>query len=97
MVDAEFIVNVCALEVPKVLLTVTDAVPALVTRLEEIDADNEVELPNVVVKAVPFQLIDVPEVKLVPVAVKVKAEAPAVQLEGDIPDKTGATPLMVKV
>ena len=47
-------------------------------------AVNWVELTKVVVRALPFQFTTEPEVKSLPVTVRVKAGSPAVALEGEI-------------
>ena len=91
-VEILMIVNVNEGDVPPAgaaLNTVTAAVPAVAIRLPGINAVNCVAFTNVVVSAVPFQLITEPLIKLLPVTVMVNAGSPAVALPGEIELATG--------
>ena len=72
-------INASAVEVPAPAVeTVILSVPAVVIFAAGTIAVNEVALTNVVVSAVVFQLMVDVLVKLVPVAISVKAELPAI-------------------
>src|ERR1044071_1761225 len=82
-IPPELIVNVCVPEVwPSGLRTLTAAEPAVATSAAGMLAVSRVALPNVVVRAAPFQRTVAPETKLLPSAVKVNAGPPAVALLG---------------
>lgn len=90
-VEAALIVNVTApVVVAPGVTTVTLAVPAVAMLAAGTLALSEVTLTNVVVSAVPFQLIVEPLTKLLPVAVSVNVAPPAVAELGDTEDNTGA-------
>ncbi len=72
------------------LNTVTAAVPAVAIRLPGTNAVNCVAFTNVVVSAVPFQLITEPFIKLLPVTAMVNAGSPAVALAGEMKPATGS-------
>jgi len=94
------IVNVCALDVPPpgaAFTTVTDTVPAVVTRLAGTVAVTWVEETNVVVKLVAPNLITEPETKFVPVTVRVNEALPAATHVGFIEVVVGAGLLIVNV
>ncbi len=89
-----------ALEVPPPgagLKTVTCAVPAAAISLAGIAAVNWLLLTNVVLRSEPFQRTTEPEVKLLPLTVRVKPAPPAVALEGESELSAGAGLLMVNV
>ena len=90
---ATLIVNVCdVLEPPPGVgvNTVTSAVPADVILAAGIVAVNCVAFTKVVVNAVPFQLIVEPFIKLLPLAVNVNDEPPALAEAGAIELNVGA-------
>src|SRR5258705_498422 len=94
------IVTVCALEVPPPGVrekTVTEAVPAVAMSAAVMAAVSWVLLTKVVVRLAPFQRTTELLTKLVPVAVRVKAAAPAVALVGVTEVSVGAGLLIVKV
>ena len=91
-VEILLIVNVNEPDVPPAgaaLNTVTAAVPAVAIRLPGTNAVNCVAFTNVVVSAVPFQLITEPLIKLLPETVMVNAGSPAVAPAGKIEPATG--------
>ena len=78
--DAAVIVKLAPLEVPPPgagLKTVTVAVPAVAMSAAVMAAVTCVAETNVVVRLVPFQRTAEPEMKFVPLTVRVKAEPPA--------------------
>ena len=75
---AALMVKVSALEVPPPgvgLKTVTEAVPAVAMSAAVMAAVSWVDEPKVVVRFAPFQRTTEPLMKLVPVTVRVKADA----------------------
>ena len=93
-------VKVCAVVVPPPgagVVTVTETVPAAATSEPGTAALKVVALPNVVVRAVPFQFTTEPLTKFVPVTVSVNADAPAAAVVGEIEVSVGAGLLMLKV
>lgn len=66
-----------------VLKTLTCAVPAVATSLPGIEACNVVLFAKPVVRSEPFQRTTEPEIKPLPLTVRVKASPPTMLLEGD--------------
>ena len=75
-------VNVAPLEVKPLETTVTVGVPCDAIRLADTEAVNCVALTYVVGSAVPFQSTTAPEANPLPFTVSVKADPPAVALDG---------------
>ena len=65
-------------------VTCIGAVPAVAMSVAGTEAVSCVELTNVVVRLLPFQLTTDPDTKLEPLTVRVKADPPAVALVGEI-------------
>jgi hypothetical protein len=81
---AGLIVKVCALDTAAPVSTVTDAVPAVAISAAVIAAVSWVDETKVVVLLEPFQRTVLPDKKLVPYTVIVKAELPATADAGEI-------------
>lgn len=77
------------------LNTVIDATPADVILAAGTRADNCVALINVVVRAVPFHLMEEVVTKFVPLAISVKDPAPAVAVLGEMLASAGIGLLLV--
>jgi hypothetical protein len=90
-------VNVAPAEVPRVVVTVTLAVPAVAMRLAGAAAVSFVALTNVVVRAVVPHFAFAPEAKFVPLIVRVKAAPPAAAELGLRLVMVGITELMVNL
>jgi hypothetical protein len=102
-VTAALTVNVCAVEVPPpgvAVNTVTEAVPAFVSKFVGTIAVNCVALTKVVTRSAPFQSTTDEPTKFVPVTVRFSAAAPAVAEAGEIEASVGtgfAAALIVNV
>ena len=75
---------------PAAVRTLTVAVPMAAIKPAGTAAASCVELPKVVARALPFHSTVFPEIKLLPLTVKVNAELPAFTLEGESEPRVGA-------